>query len=119
MRATLVWSRGFMSLRMRRFKKAQQYIDNQCVEKMTSYVPVGLPRYRNAGKLRDSVKIKSPGVIIYTAPFAKRDYYAVRNHKPPHGGNPKGSRLWFEVMKSKHRSEIIRGVPEITGGRIK
>lgn len=119
MRAKLVLSKSFMPVRRLRFEKAQDYIDKQCAEKMTPYVPVGLSRYRNAGKLRDSVQIKSPGAIVYTAPFARRDYYAVKNHKPPHGGNPNGSRLWFEVMKSRHGEEILRGAAKITGGKPK
>lgn len=119
MRATLVWNRSFLPVRRKRFKKAQEYIDNQCVAKMTPYVPVALSSYHNAGKLRDSVKIKSPGVIVYTAPFAKSDYYAVKNHKPPHGGNPKGTRLWFEVMKSEHGEAILRGAARIAGGKPK
>lgn len=119
MRAKLVWNKCFVPARRLRFKKAQDYIDRQCVELMTPYVPVGLPKYRNSGKLRDSVQIRSPGEVVYTAPFAKSDYYAVKNHTSPHGGNPKGSRLWFEVMKSRHGGEILRGAARITGGKPK
>lgn len=82
---------------------------------MTPYVPVGLPKYKNAGKLRDSAKIEKPGKIVYTAPFAKSDYYNNVNHK--RGGNPNARRLWFEFTKKKHGAAILRGAAKIAGGK--
>lgn len=108
----LVWAKTFNPRVRIMLRKAQTYVDNQCVEKMTEFVPVGLPRYRNSGKLRDSVEIKEPGTIIYTAPFAKSDYYSTVNHQ--NGGNPEAQRLWFEVMKAKYGREIRQGVSNIT-----
>ncbi len=115
----LVWDKRSMIQRKKHFAAAQDYVDEQCVEKMTPYVPVALPRYSNAGKLRDSAAIQKPGVIVYTAPKARSDYYAIKNHKPPHGGNPNGTRLWFEVMKKTHRQAILRGAAAIAGGKAK
>ncbi|MCC8135065.1 MAG: minor capsid protein [Ruminococcus sp.] len=115
MNVKLIWNKTFASKSKKAFSKIQDCIDSECVSKMTPYVPVALSEYSNAGKLRDSVKIKSQGEIVYTAPFARSDYYAVKNHTPPHGGNPQGSRLWFEVMKSKHGDEILRGAAAIAG----
>ncbi|MBQ7003680.1 MAG: hypothetical protein IJN57_06950 [Oscillospiraceae bacterium] len=111
----LIWNHTALGSRRRRMEKAQKYVDRACLEKMTPYVPVGRPSYRNAGKLRDSGRIESPGRIVYTAPFARDDYYAVKNHKPPHGGNPQGTRLWFEVMKQKHSTEIGREAAKVMG----
>ena len=91
------------------FRNAQCYVDNQCIEKMTEFVPVALPRYRNSGKLRDSVKIKKAGAITYTAHHSRYAYYNAKvNHK--NGGNPDAKRLWFEVMKTKYRKEILKGL---------
>lgn len=112
-----MWANGFNSRISKMLKKSQAYVDKQCIEKMTEFVPVGLPRYRNAGKLRDSVKIKEAGKIIYTAPFARHDYYSKVNHK--NGGNPNATRLWFEVMKNKHKAEIRQNVAKITRGMLK
>ena len=111
------WAKNFDSKVKKTLKNAQKCVDSECIEKMTEFVPVGLPRYRNAGKLRDSVKIKEAGKIIYTAPFAKHDYYSEVNHE--NGGNPNASRLWFEVMKSKYKKEILQDVSEITRGTFK
>lgn len=92
----------------KKFAKVQNYIDTVCIEKMTEFVPVALPKYRNAGKLRDSAEIKEPGLIIYTAPFAKSDYYAEKNHE--RSGNPNATRMWFETMKRRYKNEILEGV---------
>lgn len=94
--------------RKNKFTEAQNYIDSTCLERMTEFVPVALPKYKNAGQLRDSAEIPEPGRIIYTAPFAKSDYYADKNHK--WGGNPKATKLWFETMKRRYKDEIFEGV---------
>lgn len=117
MKAKLIWSSNFAKCNARMFENMQTYVDKECLRQMTPYVPVGLPRFKNSGKLRDSAKIAQPGKIVYTAPFAKSDYYAVKNHKPPHGGNPKGTRLWFEVMKKNHGAQILRGAAAIAKKR--
>lgn len=108
------WAKNFDLRTKKTLNNAQKCVDRQCVEKMTEFVPVGLPRFRNSGKLRDSVKIRESGTIIYTAPFARHDYYSGKNHE--NGGNPNASRLWFEVMKTKYRKEILKDVSEITRG---
>ena len=118
MQVTLVWNKQMMRERERRFSEAQTYVDNECLKKMTPYVPVALPFWHNAGKLRDSGKIAEPGVIVYTAPHARADYYNLRSpkHNYHHGGNPNATEMWFEYMKTKHRAEIIRGAAQILGG---
>lgn len=115
MRTMLRWNRNFGALQTARFRAAQAYIDRECVKRMTPFVPVGLPRFQNSGKLRDSVQIKEPGCIIYTSPFAKHDYYSTVNHQ--HGGNKEAQRLWFEPMKHQHKGAILRGAAAIAGGR--
>ena len=115
----LVWRSGFHADKKAQMEAAQDYVDKTCLEKMHPYVPVGKPRYRHSGKLRDSGQIAHRGLISYRAPFAKRDYYAFKRHKPPYGGNPKGCRLWFEVMKQKHLQEIKQGAAEKMGAKPK
>lgn len=100
----IIWNRAMLALRKRHIAKAQETVDRECIAKMHPYVPVAKPWFANHGKLRRSVKNPEPGVIIYTARFARKDYYATVNHR--HGGNPEARRLWFAYMKSKHRHEI-------------
>lgn len=63
MKATLILNKNAISDRKKRFEAAQEYVDKKSLEYMTLYVPVGLPRYKNSGKLRDSGKIAGPAVI--------------------------------------------------------
>jgi len=108
-----------LAARQRSFAEAQEYIDNRCVQLMEPYVPVALSFYRNAGRLRDSVQITSPGFIEYTAPRAEHDYYVL----PPevdhrNGGNPDAQPMWFDFMKQRHIRELAKGVGEITGCKV-
>lgn len=96
--------------RKAKFKRAQSYIDDKCVEKMREYVPVAPPFFRKAGRLRDSAEISEPGHIIYTADFGPDVYYGTYKHRK--SGNPKAKRMWFEVMKHKHKDEILKGAAE-------
>lgn len=92
----------------KRFDRTQQYIDEACIDLMTDFVPVGLSRYKKSGKLKDSVKNPKPGVIVYTAPFARFTYYDdTVDHT--NGGNPHGTRLWFETMKKQYAKKILYG----------
>ncbi len=107
----LVWDKAFKRRAKEKFIKMQEYIDTSCVKKMEPLVPVALDKFENAGKLRDSVKISKPGVIIYTAPFARSDYYATKNHQ--RGGNPQAQRMWFEAMKVRDADKIRKGAQKI------
>lgn len=115
MKLTLVWNRNPFRSRKKAIEKTQNFVDETCLEKMTEFVPVGKPKFENSGMLRDSAEIKEPGLIIYTAPFAKHPYYDVMNHK--RSGNPNGKRLWFEVMKRRYKEEILKGAQKTLNGR--
>ena len=108
-----------MLRRRRNLAKAQAYVDSECIRRMTPYVPVARKYWHHAGKLRDSVQNPKPGEVVYTAPFARHDYYAHKHHQPPHGGNPKGRRMWFEFMKMQDGAAILRGAAAVAGGRAK
>lgn len=109
----LSWNRSFFKRKAKRFEEAQKFVDEQCVEKMSEFVPVASSIYENSGALRDSVKIEEPGKIIYTASFAEHQYYDELNHQ--NSGNPYAKRLWFEVMKNKYLDEIRDGTGKILG----
>ena len=116
MKTGLVMDKRRIKERKEAFKAAQNYIDKKALQFMMPYVPVGLPKYKNSGALRDSGKVSSSGVIVFTAKKARHDYYNRKvNHK--HGGNPNALPLWFEYMKKKHGGAILRGVAALTGGK--
>ncbi len=106
-----VLNKAANKLREEDFEKAQEYIDNECVEKMMPYIPVAIPSYSNAETLKNSVQIAEPGRIIFTAPFAKHRYY--QRWRSRITGNPDGASYWFEVMKDRHADEILRGAQKI------
>lgn len=111
----LILNQSAMQHRRARFGKAQNYVDKACLEKMRPFVPVALSKYPNAGKLRDSGRIKKRGHIVYEARLAKFGYYAKTNHR--HGGNIHGRRRFFEVMKSQYQHEIGMNAAKIIGAR--
>jgi hypothetical protein len=117
MEMSFTWDKKSIFGRKKALKKAQENLDRECIEKMTEFVPVGLPRYRNSGKLRDSAQVAESGKIVYTAPFARSDYYSNVDHT--HGGNPNAVRLWFEAMKHKYGRQLIKDTAEIMGCRVK
>lgn len=106
-----------VAARKLRLAKAQKYVDSECITRMTPFVPVAKYFWHHAGKLRDSAENPMPGVIIYTARFARSDYYAHKRHQPPSGGNPQGQRMWFEYMKMKEKRAILRGTAAILGAK--
>lgn len=111
MNFTLIFDPAMLKRRTKRFEQAQDWLDKECVKRMTPFVPVGLPRFHHSGKLAASVKIAEPGVIVYEAPFARHDYYAEVDHS--HGGNPRAQRLWFEVVKAEELEYLRKGVAEV------
>ena len=117
MNVKLNWRRDFQKIFSKKFRAAQNYVDEECIKRMEPYVPVGRKSYHNAGKLKASVKIEKPGKIVYTAPFARHDYYSTVSHL--HGGNPDAQRMWFEVMKQESGRSILKHAAEIAGGKAK
>ena len=84
---------------MSRKKTQQEYIDQECINKMESLTP-----------MRTGVLIKSAtlgtvvgsGEIHQIAPYARRQYY---EHK--------SKSYWFERMKNRHKDSILRGAQKI------
>lgn len=116
----MVWNPVFLISQKSRMKAAQQYVDETCVKRMQPYVPVAPSRFKNRGAVLRSVKIQSPGRIVYMTAYpktAKFAYYSRGNHK--NGGNPQGRRLWFNVMKRQHLQEIKQGAAEKMGAKPK
>ena len=119
MSTKLIINRSAVNERRKQLEKAQDYVDKQALKLMTPYVPVAKPKGHNAGALRDSGKIASPGVIVYTDRWAHSNYYNLQHRNFKHGGNPNATALWFETMKKKHGKAILRGAAAIVGGKAK
>ena len=117
--------------------KVQQFIDSECIRLMKPYTP-----FRN-GILEKNAKnstVIGSGTIKYTVPYARYQYYGLlmvssvtgsawarhgeskvltetplRYSKDRH---PMAGKMWFERMKADKKEEILRGVAQISGGRI-
>lgn len=104
--AEMEWNPGFGPKYEKKFGKKQEYIDQECINKMKSLTP-----------MRTGVLIKSAtlgtvvgsGEIHQIAPYARRWYYEKANFR----GSPDRGNKWFERMKNRHRDSILKGAQKI------
>ena len=89
------------------FGKAQNAIDNKCIQIMEDYTPVAMDKYKNHGKMSHSHKQERPGVIINSEPKARHEYYTNKGFS-----GVKRGKFWFERMKLDRRGEILQVAKE-------
>lgn len=101
--ARLKWSSGYSQKKSKDFSKAQDFVDSECLRKMTPLTP------RRTGMLVKSATLGTvigSGMIEYLAPYARRQYYEHKDKK-----------LWFETMKKAHGEAIRKGAAKLASGR--
>lgn len=128
----LVWKQNFGKEQTDRFSSIQKFIDSECIRLMRPYTPA-----RNEILSKGAVlgtKIGS-GEIHYVIPYARYQYYgklmvssvtgspfAERGEKKVLTDkdlnystfrHPKAQKMWFEVMKTNHKEQILRGAAAI------
>ncbi len=96
------------------FERAQQYVDSEVLRLSDPYVPMLTGTLKKSGTLGTVI---GSGVVEYTAPYAKEQYYnnAGRGKEGLNAANGnKGlrGREWFERMKADHLDEIEHNVKE-------
>ena len=101
----LQFAANFNSISNKKFKEAQECIDNETINKLEYYTPVAMERFRNRGKMSKSHKAESPGVIMNTEPKARREYYTNK------GFSGQG-KFWLERMKADHKNDILKKAKE-------
>ncbi len=84
------------------FKMCQKFIDSETVRLSDSYVPMKTGMLKKSGI---SGTVVGSGIVEYTAPYARRQYYT-------NSGEGQRGRLWFERMKADHKGEIERKAME-------
>lgn len=84
------------------FDSCQKFIDSEVLRLSDPYVPVDSTMLKKSGI---SGTVIGSGVVKYTAPYAKRQYYTNR-------GNGRRGKMWFERMKADHKDEIIKKAKE-------
>jgi len=92
-----------------KFKKAQQWLDNEVLKDCTPYVPMKTGNLVGSG-IRGT-KIGS-GRLVYNAPYAKSCYYA-KNRNFSKDKHPQASAQWFEKAKAAKGKAWSNGVNKI------
>ena len=102
----LKWNDNFAGKYNDGFLKAQEYIDAECIRRMTNV---------ELHPIRDKVLARSAtlgtaigsGKIVQNTPYARRQYYE-------HGTKSR----WFERMKNRDKDVILRGAQQILKGAV-
>lgn len=98
-------------------EKVQKFIDSEVIRCMDPFTPF------RSGTLKKSATLGTvigSGLIKYTAPYARKNYYenAGRGTEGTQNGGRRG-RKWFERMKPVYLSTILSGAAKIAGARRK
>ena len=136
------WNPRFGAVMTERLRKAQAFIDSECMRLMVPYTP------RRNGLLEESVKLGTvlgSGELRYLLPYARYLYYGeiygpnipiyegdrIVGYFSPKGQkkhptgremtydtsrHPQAGKLWFERMKADHGDDIREGAAKIAGG---
>lgn len=99
----------------KRFEITQKYIDSEVLRLSEPYVP------KRSGKLIESGTagtVIGSGVVEYTAPYAKDQYYTNAGRgtdglNAANGNKGMRGKEFFERMKADHKDEIKEGAKKI------
>lgn len=84
------------------FERCQKFIDSEVLRLSDPYVPMKTGMLKKSGI---SGTVIGSGVVEYTAPYAKRQYYT-------NSGKGLRGKMWFERMKADHKDEIMKKAKE-------
>lgn len=95
--------------------KVQKFIDSEVIRCMDSFVPF------RSGILKKSALLGTvigSGLIKYTAPYARKNYYENRGRgiEGTQNGGRRG-RKWFERMKLIYLGHILSSAAKISDGK--
>lgn len=94
------------------FEICQKYIDREVLRLSDPYVPMQTGMLKKSGISGTAV---GSGVIEYTAPYGRKQYYenaGMGKEGMNNGGGMRG-KLWFERMKADHKDEILEGLKKL------
>ncbi len=128
----LVWKQTFGKEQTDRFSSVQKFIDSECIRLMVRYTPMKNGILSKGAVL--GTKIGS-GEIHYVIPYARYQYYGKLMVSSVTGSpfakkgekkvltdkdlnystfrHPQAQKMWFEVMKTNHKEQILRGAAAI------
>lgn len=94
-----------------RFKRAQEYLDNEVLKDSTPYVPMDTGNLYKSG-IRHTVL--GSGEVVWNTPYARINYYTGRRFRKTH--HPKATSKWFEHAKSVNKTKWLNGAEKIVKG---
>ena len=133
---SLIWNKNLSAEMNAKMKKAQKFVDSECIRLMKPYTP-----FMN-GVLEKSATIGTvigSGEIHQNAPYARYQYYGMLMVSSVTGSSfarngeskvltdtplqyntfrhPKAGKMWFERMKADHKKDILAGAAQYAGGK--
>lgn len=94
--------------------KVQKFFQQTCYKRMDKYVP------QDNGDLRTNVDLSNPEYIVYESPYARYQYYGVREdgtHKVQHYTTPGTGPFWDNRMVSAEMQDVVKEVQQYIGGK--
>lgn len=97
--AKLNWGQNLGGKKSEGFKKAQMFVDSECLRCMDPLTP-----RRTGEMIRSAIRgtVIGSGHLLYLSPYARRQYY---EHKE--------KSRWFETMKRAHLEDIRKGALQL------
>ena len=100
--ARLEWEKGFGPRSSQGFSKAQKFVDSECLRRCDPLTPRRTGYLIKSGQLGTVI---GSGVLDDLAPYARRQYY---NTSPTRSYDSRRGGMWFERMKTAHRTQILK-----------
>lgn len=94
--------------------RVQKFFQETCYKRMDKYVP------KDNGDLRTNVDLSNPEYIVYESPYARYQYYGVREdgtHKVQHYTTPGTGPFWDNRMVSAEMQDVVKEVQQYIGGK--
>lgn len=91
--------------------RIQRFFQNTCYKAMDKYVPRSAGS--DGGNLREIVDLSNPQYIIYEMPYARYQYYGMRedgSHKVVNYTTPGTGPYWDKKMWSAKKEDIVKQV---------
>lgn len=133
---SLIWNKNLSAEMNAKMKKAQKFVDSECIRLMKPYTP-----FMN-GVLEKSATIGTvigSGEVHQNAPYARYQYYGMLMVSSVTGSSfarngeskvltdtplqyntfrhPQAGKMWFERMKADHKKDILAGAAQYAGGK--
>ena len=94
--------------------RVQRFFQNTCYRYMDKYVPM------DQGDLRTIVDLSDSNYIVYESPYARYQYYGMRDdgsHVVKNYTTPGTGPYWDKQMISAEMGDLIKEVQDFVGGK--